>query len=402
MTNKQDITVLKRLPRTCRDGARPVSTVGLKARKSLAQGNALRRAAAGLLLLLAAAASCTKEEQEEPAALVEAQLTFSAAGGKGFVRISAAQGVEASTDQPSWSAASVSRDSVKVAIAANTGMSGRTALLTILAGGKTFFVPVTQEGAILTTSASEVLFEGSGGRKAIAVKNTVGKPCSVTLRDSAGWLSCALKGDSLVFTASPSNVRKRTDTVTLAMGEGKDRRTIKLAVEQLSIAGAYTALYYVNYDARWYVDTVAITAGSSGGVYYIENLKPNNLSNVRNYRNRVLCTYSNKKMTMHAGQTLQKIEYISPVTHAPDSVTLLLMACNLSQQAATFSVNASYSATVKVDDATMNITLSFGESGDEWLGLPVEGIATGGINAAGLYVGRFDTYAYLMLVSLEE
>ncbi|MDR1022571.1 MAG: BACON domain-containing protein [Prevotellaceae bacterium] len=356
--------------------------------------------AAGLALLLAVAASCAEELQDEPAALVEAQLSFSAAGGAGFVRISAAQGVEASTDQPSWCAASVTRDSVKVAVAANTGMSGRTALLTILAGGKTFFVPVTQEGAILTTSESEVLFEGSGGRKAIAVKNTVGKPYSVALRDSAGWLSYALKGDSLVFTASPSDVRKRTDTAILTMGEGKDSRTLRLTVEQLSFAGPYIASYY-DYDAVRHTDTVAVAAGGSG-IYYIENLKPNNASNVQNYRNRILCTYSNKKMTMNAGQTLQKIEYISPVTHAPDSVTLRLLALNRSREAATFSIDAFYSAEVAVDDATTSITLSFGNSGDEWRGIAIEGIATGGINAAGQYVGRFDSYIYLTLVSREE
>jgi hypothetical protein len=361
-----------------------------------------------LLLLLAVAASCTKEPQGEQAALVEAQLSFSAAGGAGFVRVSVAQGVEATTDQPAWCTASVNRDSVKVAIAANTGMSGRTALLTIIAGGKTFFVPVTQEGAILVTSESEVIFEGSGGRKTLAVKNTVGKPYSVALRDSAGWLACEVKGDSLIFTADPSDVRKRADLVILTMGEGKDRRVLNLSVEQLSFAGKYAASYY-DYDAGQHVDTVAVTAGSNG-VYYIEDLKPNNASAVRNYRNRILCTYSNKKITMYAGQALQKVEYISPVTHAPDSVTLRLMALNRTREVATFSVEAFYSAKVEVDDATTTITLRFGGGGgggsgsgdDEWRGITIEGIATGGINAAGQYVGRFDAYIYLTLVSLNE
>jgi hypothetical protein len=360
----------------------------------------LPRAAAGLLLLLAVAASCTKEAQEEPPALVEAQLSFSAAGGAGFVRVSVAQGVEAESDQPSWCTASVNRDSVKVDVAANTGMSGRTALLTITAGGKTFFVPVTQGGAILVTSEREVLFEGSGGRSAIAVKNTVGKPYSVALCDSAGWLSCEVEGDSLVFTASPSDVRRRADTAILTMGEGADRRMLKVAVEQLSFAGAYAALYY-DYDGGRHLDTVAVTTGSSG-VYYIENLKPNNASAAQSYRNRILCTYSDKKMTMHAGQNLQKVEYISPITHAPDSVTLRLMALNRSREVATFSVEAFYAATVAVDEATMSITLSFGGSGNEWRGIAIEGIATGGISAIGQYVGRFDAYIYLTLVSLTD
>jgi hypothetical protein len=41
MGNKQDITVLDGLYRSCRDAINRVSTGGLEARKSLAQGNAL-------------------------------------------------------------------------------------------------------------------------------------------------------------------------------------------------------------------------------------------------------------------------------------------------------------------------------------------------------------------------
>jgi hypothetical protein len=358
--------------------------------------------ALGIFLLLLGA-SCVKEQEDEPAALVEARLSFSAAGGSGFVRVNTAQGVEASTDQPSWCTASVSRDSVKVAAVPNTAMSGRTALLTVRAGGRELYVPVTQEGAILSCSAGEVPFEGGGGRRAVALKNTAGRPCEVSLPAGDGWLSCEVKSDSLIFTATPSNARRRTSTAVLTTGEGRDRRTLKLAVEQLSFAGSYIAAYY-DYDGTTHRDTVAIAASgeataSGESVYYLENLKPNNASQALSYRTRIRCAYKNRWMRMSAGQALQKIEYTSPVTHAPDSVTLRLMALNRSREVATFSPDASYSAEVQVNDDA-SITLRFGSADDQWLNIAVEGIATGGINAVGQYVGRFDSYIFLTLTSM--
>lgn len=356
-------------------------------------------ASAGMLLLLLAPSCADDRLDDGQVAIVETRLDISAAGGSGFVRMNASLNLEAFTDQPSWCTATVSLDSVKVAVAPNGDMSGRTALLTVRVGERSFQIPVTQEGAILSLAAGEVLFEGGGGRKAVALKNTSKKACSVAFEGGGSWLTCEVKPDSLIFTATPANVRRRADVALLSVGEGVGRRLIRLPVEQLSLAGRYIAAYY-NYDGIVHRDTVAVEA-SGNGAYYIRDMKPNNASQALSYRISILCTYENRTLKMNAGQALQKVEYVSPITHAPDSVTLHLMALNRSREVATFSPDASYSAEVQVNSETMAITLSFGGVDDRWNGINVEGIATGGMNAAGQYVGRFDSYIYLTLTSLE-
>jgi hypothetical protein len=351
-----------------------------------------------LLLPLLGLAGCTNEANTEADALlriVRSELHFTATLGTGYVKVAVPNGstLSASADQQ-WCTLTVLGDSVAVAVAANAGIEGRTALVSLSAAGETLSLPVSQAGAILALSAPEMVFEGDGGRKGIWLKNTLHEPPSVTIEGGAQWFTVAMEGDSIIFHAQASSERRRRDTVIVAQGD----RRLRIGVEQLSIAGWYNIAYYTYHETTPPLvrDVVNLRKGDEPGVYFIDSLKPNNESKTGGYTNTIRCTYADRKLRLWAGQELSKITYFSPIINALDSVILFVSLLSYTQRSIVLYPNAHLVAPVVFDDSTNTITIIFEDSGD-WSYYPLEGFVTGGYNQERGYVGRFDTYLLLAM-----
>ncbi|KAA6341579.1 hypothetical protein EZS27_010620 [termite gut metagenome] len=323
--------------------------------------------------------------------IVEANVSFAAEGGKGSIVVAATGRIDVSVDpSQSWCKWTRADDIITVTVLANKELEGRTVLVKISTkGGNTLSVPVTQKGAVLSVSAFNIDFEGEGGRKAIAVKNTLLDPYEVEVEND--WLTYKIDGDSLVFTAGKSNVVKRESTARIILNE----RVIEVLAQQINIEGNYKMSYYEYEDTIRYTRIITLTAGEKVGTYIMTGDLPEGV-------NSILFNYKNRRLTVYGAQNVGVHTYENPLWGWV-SRQLMLGVMNFTQYSAiTYDVGKSYAAPLTLTKEN-KIIFEFGDD-RTWLGpsdriIPVEAIVVGEFDS-GYYYGRLYTFM-LMVLELE-
>jgi hypothetical protein len=133
----------------------------------------------------------------------------------------------------------------------------------------------------------------------------------------------------------------------------------------------------------------------------VDSLSPNhgNTNGVKPYKNNnILLTFADKRLTA-SPQVLSKAIHIAPQTGLWDTVTLTLDVINYTYKFISSTIPATYVAPVVVDDATDVVNLTFADGSTFFL--PIEGLATSGTNKEGYNVGKFDSYLFLRMRSIE-
>lgn len=224
----------------------------------------------GLLFSFAVVLSftaCDDDDYTSPVStlkVVRSEVTFSARAGEGYIEVESATPVQAKSSQP-WCEASVSGNSVKVAVTALGNIESRSAVVTVSNSDDSVEVPVYQLGAIfsLAGESAYLVAQEDAGSVELPAKITV----DYTASASASWVHWQETADGFLFTFDDNDgaYRKAVFTVTSVAGEKS------VAFGQMGtdgMTGSFTARYQDTGGAYEY----PVTVTQEGSTYYIEGL----------------------------------------------------------------------------------------------------------------------------------
>lgn len=175
-------------------------------------------------------------------------INFQPDGGWGSISVEATGTVEASSDKE-WCTFAIEGNTVKVHAEHFTGMSSRTAAITINADGKSVTVPVVQEGLVVSADEYDLYhwFDYSGGSFSYSFKANCTYDVSLSA-DAASWVSYEMDEENhmLNVTVKPNASSTPRGAVISIFTSTKE---IKLQISQVEVAeemieGVWSCAYY--------------------------------------------------------------------------------------------------------------------------------------------------------------
>jgi hypothetical protein len=153
-------------------------------------------------------------------------LSFTPKGGKSQ-QISVQTNAEAySVDSlPSWCTVQTDKDYFVITCSANSGTTARRAYFTVIAGGKTLRVHVSQAATTLSVSSGNIFFTPGGGYSGRISVQTNADTYSVDSLPS--WCTVRTDKDYFVITCSPNHTyRSRSDCFKVVAGNKEAEITV--------------------------------------------------------------------------------------------------------------------------------------------------------------------------------
>lgn len=144
--------------------------------------------------------ACSDDDDDVEGAslrIVSSNVLFQAAPGTGTVEFYANGTVTAETDRE-WCTASISGNTVHVAVTENGSLEGRSSLLTLRCGADSVNVTVQQTGLVFQVSAGSSITTDSD--EAHTLTYTMNTNVNLTFEADADWFSAAINGDELQIT----------------------------------------------------------------------------------------------------------------------------------------------------------------------------------------------------------
>lgn len=183
--------------------------------------------------------------------VVSSDVSFDAAGGTGKIEVvSGGDPITAASNKPEWCTVSVSGTTVTVTVPPHTGISNRTAIVTISSGVEREQVPVTQGSMFLTIEADALDVPGEGEVYVIPFFSAL----DITLTQSEDWITVEIGEDEITIEVAKNPLgMKRSGTLVFESGA----LTHRIAVEQ----AASLLTYKVFKNMEW---TLSYTDLSSG------------------------------------------------------------------------------------------------------------------------------------------
>lgn len=161
-------------------------------------------------------ASCSRDSgvvvSEPQLKVVESQIIFETTGGTGYIKVMASEQVTAISNQ-NWCTVSLSGNTINLAVEANEGMGGRTAIIAIKSGAETTTVTAVQTGAFVwlkdfqNGQSLQFLSEGS------TLKTAASSSFPITV-EKPDWISYEFANDSLYLTAAAGSPASGTIVFT--------------------------------------------------------------------------------------------------------------------------------------------------------------------------------------------
>ncbi|MDR1273673.1 MAG: hypothetical protein LBK12_03905 [Odoribacteraceae bacterium] len=198
------------------------------------------------LLLALLVASCGTDKYdgtfEATQILVEESNagSFPAAGGSGTIVLATGEKFTATSDQE-WCRLSVSGATITVSVDTNKSVSGRTAMITLAAGSKRNYIPVSQSPVFFEWSVDASNFPANGGETLLAI--TAPMPFAVTSEQP--WCRAILSENAATITVDTNYTAvERTTFVTVSVGEKYNQFTVRQApvtLEVISNMNAFAA-----------------------------------------------------------------------------------------------------------------------------------------------------------------
>lgn len=198
------------------------------------------------LLLALFAASCGSDKYdgtfEATQILVEESNagSFPATGGSGTIVLATGGNYTATSDQ-AWCKVSVSGSTITVSVDTNKSVSGRTAMITLAAGAKRNYIPVSQSPVFFEWNIDANNFPANGGETLLAI--TAPMPFAVTSEQP--WCRATLLENAATITVDTNyTATERTTLVTVSVGEKYNQFTVRQApvtLEVISDMNAFAA-----------------------------------------------------------------------------------------------------------------------------------------------------------------
>lgn len=187
--------------------------------------------------------ACSDDKEMTTAFDVQKTLVnFGPEGGSETLVLTAASGVEVSSNAPDWCTATLSEGKLVIDTKANTTGKHRTALVTVKTADAQKTIRVEQNGAALETSLKNNLIEFNEkvGEKLVVVETTL-TPWTVTVNpEAASWVTLTQSPTS--FTVSVPGFLQNTTreaTITLTAGTGETASTQTIRITQTGKAQGY-------------------------------------------------------------------------------------------------------------------------------------------------------------------
>lgn len=165
-----------------------------------------------------------------------------AEGGEGIVEVQSSSDVSVSSNS-AWCSFSMDNGVIKVIVEPNTGLEGRTAILTITDGSETMTVPVLQRGMIFEVSGEKsITLAGHIDEKVI---RTVSHTYPVSVSATKDWIDASIDGEELTISIAKGNGQEpvRKGVVKVSSCGYEDQ----IEITQYDFTGAYNLS---GYDAK--------------------------------------------------------------------------------------------------------------------------------------------------------
>lgn len=242
-----------------------------------------------ILLCLLLSTGCEKEDTvQEEAYIVKSDINFAAKGGTGTIEVSTDK-LSVVSDQE-WCETEITGKIIKITVPQNTGISGRTALVTITAENAVIELPVTQVAPVFIISSTDPLSFFGNGKQQIELK--VQSSLEITVKPEDDWIKYERKDDNIIFTCAKSDIPLRSTKVRISSGA----KIVTLDCQQMCIEGEYS-FTYTNADWDDITVTTALTKDPKEENTYI-------LKGGLPFGREFKLKYENKKLAFHAGQDL--------------------------------------------------------------------------------------------------
>lgn len=159
------------------------------------------------VLVVAGFVACSEDndfgvERESRIHIVKSDVLFQAAAGIGTVEFEATGLVGVETDRD-WCTATVSGNTVNVAVTENGNLEGRSAQLTLRCGEDAVHVTVQQTGLVFQLSTGSMIVADSNKAHTLTYKMTSNVP--LNFESSADWFSVTVEGEHLLVTFKENN-----------------------------------------------------------------------------------------------------------------------------------------------------------------------------------------------------
>ncbi|MDR2385170.1 MAG: hypothetical protein LBD80_05860 [Tannerella sp.] len=302
-----------------------------------------------LLTCILYLSGCSEDEKETfKPTVTKADVNFEAAGGNGYIDVSAKGNISASAEA-SWCTVSVSGQRINVTVTPNGDQMGRSTLITISADGETIAVPVNQYAPILVLDYTTLSFSFSGGTKEI---NAVKSSAPFQVSANADWISCSVSGQKISITLTETATPRFAD-IDVTMGNLVRKIQINQIMSYEDLLGEWTLKYRDNPTGV----KVTFTQKTAGQSYVLSGIP---VSPTASGACEVTWNASNAHLNLAGGQYLGVYggEYV--------------YMCIISEQGMfTWSSTATYEAAI--DASASQMTYRFGNNGS-WTGQTINGI----------------------------
>lgn len=291
--------------------------------------------------------------------VVSQTTSFGAAQSTGTIVVEASDPVTVTSNGGEWLTTSVSGNTVTVNAEQNNSLEGRTATLTLKAGGKTTDISVIQSGAIFIIDGIDNINVNDNART-LTYKVKSNLPVSFTSNDDFITINYDAETQTLTIKLAANNTGHiRNGSIQYTCGDITDEIAVAQCDFAKDLAGEYQLRYYNTSTGR--LTYVPALLKKTGNNYSID---------IANLSASIPVEYDSSKftITMHAGQKVGTYKYqgkdYDMVTVAWDTTEGYLT------WAATMSVTAGF-YTETLEDGTVATIAEFLDTGT-WPGYTID------------------------------
>lgn len=137
--------------------------------------------------------------------VTKSEVVFDSKGGNGSIEVDAPQSISATVDK-SWCTLSVSENKIAVTVTENKSIERRNATVTIVSGGETEYVSVSQSGAISDIRIPQSARISMGGD---SLEYVAKFDFSIDVKIDVNWISYKLINNKLILKVSPSEEKRK-------------------------------------------------------------------------------------------------------------------------------------------------------------------------------------------------
>lgn len=185
--------------------------------------------------------------------------SFGAGGGTKTFTVNSSGSWKITSAMKPWVHISKNGNALELRVDENTGVSPRLCSIELISGEKSVSIPIKQEGdRPLSISANKIVFNSSGGTKAITVQTNDTWQIS---SNTNSWIRVSKHGNQLSLSAKENNsTSQRSGTIVIKAGNKEKAVNISQRGNQLNLSVSSDELKFDSYGGT---KTITVTSNST-------------------------------------------------------------------------------------------------------------------------------------------